>query len=180
MTGSLIIAAFLSHAAPIALWKALLLPGLPAGMGAYSAVLLVMALIGTEACSLTDLTHSCFLRAKGWAPAGDQPRQRFDLFASMACIFLLGTLVQIAAAASIHPRGLNRKNADDLVSIYSQSLGVAGRLISGAAHVAQPFPASSEEPRATRGRSPTSSATGCSIPRTPTPPAPPSPAAETR
>ncbi|MGJ5819352.1 Nramp family divalent metal transporter [Paludibaculum fermentans] len=139
MTASLIVAAFLSHADPAALWKALILPGLPADKGAYSAALLVMALIGTEAGSLTNLTYSYFLRAKGWTSARDLPRQRFDLFTSITCIFLLGTLVQIAAAASIHPLGLKLKNADDLVRIFSQSLGVAGRLIFGAGMWASAF-----------------------------------------
>lgn len=139
MTASLVVAAFLSHADPAALWKALILPGLPADKGAYSAALLVMALIGTEAGSLTNLTYSYFLRAKGWSTARDLPRQRFDLFTSIACIFLLGTLVQIAAAASIHPLGLKLKDADDLVRIFSQSLGVAGRLIFGAGMWASAF-----------------------------------------
>ncbi|MGC4053465.1 MAG: Nramp family divalent metal transporter [Paludibaculum sp.] len=139
MTGSLVVAAFLSHADPSALLKSLVAPGLPADQGAYSAALLVMALIGTEAGSLTNLTYSYFLRAKGWKTASDLPRQRFDLFTSIACIFLLGTLVQIAAAASIHPLGLKLRNADDLVRIFTQSLGVAGRLIFGAGMWASAF-----------------------------------------
>ena len=139
MTAGLAVAAFLSHPDYSSLGRALILPGLPANRGAYDAVFLVMALIGTEAGSITNLTYSYFLRAKGWSSAADLPRQRVDLFSSIACILVLGTLVQVAAAASVHPLGIKLRNAEDLVRIFSESLGLAGRLIFGAGMWASAF-----------------------------------------
>ncbi len=139
MTASLAVAAFLSHPDPGALARALLIPGLPSYQGAFPALLLVMALIGTEAGSLTNMTYTYFLNAKGWRTIEDLPRQRIDLFSSVACILVLGTLVQIAAAASVHPLGLKMKTAEDLMKIFSESLGLAGRLIFGAGMWASAF-----------------------------------------
>jgi Mn2+/Fe2+ NRAMP family transporter len=139
MTASLAIAAFLSHPDPGALARALLIPGFPTYQGAFPALLLVMALIGTEAGSLTNLTYTYFLNAKGWKTVDDLPRQRIDLFSSIACILILGTMVQIAAAATVHPLGLKLKTAGDLMKIFSESLGLAGRLIFGAGMWASAF-----------------------------------------
>ena len=57
---SLAVGAFFSHADAGALGPALILPGPPADKAANSAVLPVMALIGTEAGSLTKLTKLVF------------------------------------------------------------------------------------------------------------------------
>jgi Mn2+/Fe2+ NRAMP family transporter len=141
MMFALVVAAFLSHPDGAALWHALTVPGIPADKGNYSAVLLVMALIGTEAGSLTNLTYSYFLRAKGWSGVADLKRQRVDLFTSIGCLFVMGTLVQIASAATVHPLGIQLKNADDLVKIFTGSLGIAGRLIFGAGMWASAFSA---------------------------------------
>ena len=139
MMGALVVAAVLSRPNLGALSRALLIPGFPADQGAFPALLLVMALIGTEAGSLTNLTYSYFLHAKRWRSVDDLPRQRIDLFSSVACILAHGTLIQIAAAASIHPLGLKLKTTDDLMRIFSQSLGLAGRLIFGAGMWASAF-----------------------------------------
>ena len=139
MTVSLAVAACLLHPDPAAILKAAVFPMLPADKGAYQAVLLVMSLVGTEAGSLTNVTYTYFLNAKGLRTEADLPRQRFDLLSSVSCILLLGTLVQVAAAASIHPLGITLKNANDLVRIFSESLGMLGRVIFSAGMWAAAF-----------------------------------------
>lgn len=139
MTGALIVAAVLSRPDPVAILKAAVLPVLPANQGVFNALFLVMALIGGEAGSLTNVTYSYFVRAKGWRTVADLRRQRFDLLSSVACLLAFGTLVQIAAAAAIHPLGISPQTTDDLTRIFSESLGVLGQVIFGAGMWASAF-----------------------------------------
>lgn len=51
--------------------------------------------------------------------------------ASTAARFGIGTLLQIAAAATLLPLGIRPKNAEHLVRIFSDSMGVVGTLVFG-------------------------------------------------
>lgn len=128
MSAGLAIAAVLSKADPVAMLRAAIFPKLPENQ-AIDALLLVMALIGTDAGSLTNVTYSYFLRAKGWRSVEYLRRQRIDLLGSVVCIFCLGALVQVTAAASIHPLGIRVGTVEDLMRVFSTTLGAAGRVI---------------------------------------------------
>jgi Mn2+/Fe2+ NRAMP family transporter len=126
---SLIIAAALSHPDPAGILKGTFVPTIPGATGFYSSILVLMALIGTEAGSMTNLTYPYFMYEKGWRDVSYIRQQRFDLGFGVACIFVMGALLQIAAAGTIHPLGVKLEGPEQLVRIFSQSQGLVGLLI---------------------------------------------------
>jgi Mn2+/Fe2+ NRAMP family transporter len=131
MGGSLILAALLSKPDPVAIVGGALVPSLPQAQGLYSAILLVMALIGTEAGSMENLTYPYFIQEKRWKDVSFLKRQRSDLALGVLCMFIMGALLQISAAATLHPEGIDVEDADDLVRVFSDTQGVVGWIVFG-------------------------------------------------
>jgi Mn2+/Fe2+ NRAMP family transporter len=127
--GALLVAALLSHPRLPAILHGLFIPSLRSQAGPYSALLLITALIGSEAGALTNLSYSYFVLQKGWRDISCLGRQRFDLACSVASIFLVDALLQIAAAGTLLPAKLVPANAEHLVAVFSLTLGMAGRII---------------------------------------------------
>ena len=128
---SLPAAAMLSRPDPAAILSGMFIPTLPNDQGLYSTMLLLAAMIGAQAGSLSNLSYAYFATEKGWSGAQDLPRQRTDLLVSTMCRFGVGTLLQVAAAATLLPLGIQPESAEHLVRIFSDSLGLAGRVIFG-------------------------------------------------
>jgi Mn2+/Fe2+ NRAMP family transporter len=139
MGAALVTAVVLARPQPLEVLKGALIPTLPGDQGIYTAVLLLTALIGTEAGSLTNVSYSYFLQKKGWSGVAALKRQRIDLLVSIGCIFTMGVLLQVAAASSLRPLGIIPQNTDDLVPIFSSTLGAAGRVIFSFGLVAVAF-----------------------------------------
>jgi Mn2+/Fe2+ NRAMP family transporter len=131
MGGSLLVAALLSNPDPAAALRGTFIPSLPQAQGLYSSILVVMALIGAEAGSIGNLCYPYFIREKGWNNLSHLKQQRFDLAVGVASMFAMGALVQMAAAAIIHPMGINVEDADDLVRIFSETQGLVGLIVFG-------------------------------------------------
>ena len=129
--GSLIIAAALSDPDPAAILAGTFIPYVPQAEGLYSAVLLMMALIGTEVGSHTNMNYAYFIYEKGWRDISYLKQQRFDLVVGVLAMFIMGALLQIAATGVIHPLGIDVEDADDLARIFTETLGVVGRIIFG-------------------------------------------------
>ena len=129
MGGSLLVAALLSEPDPAAIVKGTLIPTVPESEGLYSALLIVMALIGTEAGSTANLYYSYFIREKGWKGVSYLKRQRFDLASGVLALFIMGALLQIAAAGTIHPLGIQVQDSEDLGHIFSQTQGTIGLVV---------------------------------------------------
>jgi Mn2+/Fe2+ NRAMP family transporter len=125
------IAAVFSQPDAAALARGLFIPTLPNSPGLFSALLIVTAMIGAQAGSMSNLSYAYLVTEKGWAGPEDLPRQRTDLLASTACRFGIGTLLQISAAATLLPLGIKPDSAEQLVGIFSQSMGVMGKVIFG-------------------------------------------------
>ncbi len=128
---SLPVAAMLSHPDPAALLRGMFIPTIPNNQGLYSAMLLLAAMIGAQAGSLSNLSYTYFATEKGWRGAQDLPRQRTDLLTSTICRFGVGTLLQVAAAATLLPLGIRPESAEHLVRIFSESMGLVGKVIFG-------------------------------------------------
>ena len=47
------------------------------------------------------------------------------------CMFIMGALLQVAAAATVHPLGIRLEDANDLVKIFSEVQGTVGTIIFG-------------------------------------------------
>lgn len=129
MGGSLIIATFLSKPDPVAVFSGTFAPNLPDAQGLYSAILIIIAMIGIEVGSTANLNYAYFIQEKGWRTVAYLKRQRFDLAIGMATMFFMGALMQIAAGATIHPLGIEPINSKDLARIFSETLGEIGRVV---------------------------------------------------
>lgn len=128
MGGALLAAALLARPRPDELLMGLA-PSWPSDGGDYGAAFLLLALIGTEAGSLTNITYSYFLRQKGWTHAAWRARQVRDLLFSVGCLFLFSAATQIAAAGALRPAGIVPRDAGDLVRVFTHALGEPGRWI---------------------------------------------------
>jgi Mn2+/Fe2+ NRAMP family transporter len=131
MGTSMVVAAILSNPDPTGIVKGMFIPTIPGQQGIYSALLVLMALIGTEAGSMTNLTYAYFVYEKGWRNTDYLKQQRFDLGFGVICLFVMGTLLQVAAAGTVGEQGVDLENADDLVRIFSETQGLVGTIIFG-------------------------------------------------
>lgn len=129
--GCLILAAVGSRPDLAAIAGGLLHPVLPESDGFYSPVLVTMALIGSAVGSMTTLKYSAFMYEKGWRDVSFRRQQRVDLLFTALGTFTLATIIQIAAAAVLQPRGLQVKNLDDLAPLFEFTLGEWGRIALG-------------------------------------------------
>jgi Mn2+/Fe2+ NRAMP family transporter len=126
---SLVVAALLSRPDPIAILRGTFIPGLPQEQGLYNALLIIMALIGTEAGSTANLTYVYFMSEKGWNDTSYLKQQRVDLAVGVLCLFLMGGLLQISAAGVIHPLGIQIQDPEDLGRIFSETQGRVGLIV---------------------------------------------------
>jgi Mn2+/Fe2+ NRAMP family transporter len=128
---SLVAAALLSRPDPAAILQGILIPRIPNNQGLYSAVLLLAAMIGAQAGTMSNLSYAYFVEEKGWRGTSFLGQQRFDLLVGTACKFILGALLQIAAAGTLFPLGIEPKSAEHLVRIFTDTQGAIGRIIFG-------------------------------------------------
>lgn len=129
MGGSLVFIVVLAPPPLTSILKGLFIPVIPDVQGLYSTALLLTALLGTEACSMSNITYSYFMWQKGWRDLSFLPRQRRDLLYGIAAMFLMGAFLQIAAAGSLSPSAGAPSSAEDLVRIFSARLGFTGRAV---------------------------------------------------
>jgi Mn2+/Fe2+ NRAMP family transporter len=134
-------AALFSHPSPAGILRGLI-PSVPATSDVKATLLMVTALIGTEAGSLTNLTYASFLSAKQWRDASAIRMQRRDLIQSVGAIFIVGALTQIAAASTMAGSGIRIQTADDLVHVVGDSLGSVGVLLVALGLAAKVFSSS--------------------------------------
>lgn len=128
MGGSLIVVVLLTPVPIAGVLKGLFVPSFPDAQGPYSAILLLTALLGTEACSMSNVTYSYFMWQKGWRDISYSARQRMDLFYGIGAMFMMGCLLQIAAAGTLGQGGKSPGNVRDLVEVFSARLGWFGQL----------------------------------------------------
>ncbi len=137
--GSLVVGAMMSRPDFPALLQGALIPSFPGQKGLYDIPFLLMALVGTEAGSMTNVTYTYFMHEKGWKTRADLKRQRFDLTFSVGCIFAMGALVQIAAAGTLGRQGISLESTSDLLRILGDSQGHIGLLVFGLGLLAAVF-----------------------------------------
>lgn len=127
--GALVVAAIFSKPDLGGVVRGLFIPSIPQGYGSYSYPLVLMALVGAGAGSLSNLKYSAFVRAKGWQRLEFLRFQRRDLLVSVAALFVMLALVQIAAAGTLASLGVELDRIEDLVPLFSASLGAAGGIL---------------------------------------------------
>jgi len=107
------------------------IPYLPPSGENYGSFLMLTALIGGTAGSLSNVSYAYLLREKGWHDVSAIPKQRIDLFASMAFALFVGFAIQVSAAATIGNHGVMLEDAEDMVSIFSGVFGTVGTVVFG-------------------------------------------------
>lgn len=112
-----------------AIASGLFTPSLPDSAGPFPTPLLILALIGTEAGSMTNLTYSYFVREKGWKDGSFFKIQRRELLASISCMFLMGLLLQITAAGVFGSSHSALSNTRDLLQLLAESQGTFGAVV---------------------------------------------------
>jgi Mn2+/Fe2+ NRAMP family transporter len=128
MVGSLVVAAALAHPPHAAVRRGSHVPWLPDGEGAFSAVVVLTAMVGAQVGTLSNLSYAYFVSEKGWHGATDLRQQRLDLAMSFGFRFVMGGLLQIAAAGTLNALGVTPKSAGDLMPIFTTTLGRLGGL----------------------------------------------------
>ncbi len=121
--------AILSRPDPGSLLKGLLTPAWPTEHGVYGPTLVLMAVIAAAVGSLTNLKYSAYVHEKGWCHLSFLRSQRLDLAVSVGSMFVMLAMIQVAAAGALQPRGIAVGNVEDLIPIFSEVLGGAGRLV---------------------------------------------------
>ena len=129
MAAALLAAVVLSRPEPAAVVGGLLAPSFPADRGLYATSFILIALVGTEAGSLTNITYSYFLRQKGWCSPEYKSSQRKDLLLTVVSMFAISAATQIAAAGTLLPAGVSPRDAADLVAMFTRALGAPGLAI---------------------------------------------------
>jgi len=129
--GFLLVGAFLSEPDLPGIIRGTLIPSLPNASGLYSALFLLMVLVGTGSGSMTNLTYTYFMYEKGWRDLRYLKRQRLDLAFGAGCIFLLGALLQITAAGTLGRSNLQLGGPSDLMQILAESHGTLGFTVFG-------------------------------------------------
>ncbi len=135
----LVAAAVLAQPDPTLLLRGALIPSIPTSGDAHVTLLILTALIGTEAGSITNLTYTYFVQEKGWHGATHLRRQRVDLLVSVLCLFAMGALLQVIGAATLNGQGKTPADVDDLVRLWSTNLGALGRVMLAAGLLSKVF-----------------------------------------
>jgi Mn2+/Fe2+ NRAMP family transporter len=131
MTGCLLVAAVLARPQPAQILWGTLIPWVPRSEGVYSAIVILTAMIGSQVGTLSNLSYAYFVDEKGWRGESAIKRHRCDLLSSFGLRFVMGTLLQVAAAETLFPRGIQPQNAGDLTSIFTGTLGPIGGISFG-------------------------------------------------
>ena len=129
LMGSLIVVAVLAHPSVSAIARGLFIPSYPANEPLFDYLVVVMALAGTTVGSIGHLKYPAYVYEKGWHSIEDLRKQRFDLALSVSGQFVLGVVIQIAAAAALHGQG-GIKSIEDLSRVFSTHLGEIGRIVA--------------------------------------------------
>ena len=135
----LIVAAIAVRPSVSGIARGFLVPTAPPDVGAYSTMLLLAALIGTESGSLTNVTYSYFVLEKGWRDMGARRQQRIDLVVGVLGLLLAGALLQIVAAGTLFGTGAEVRSVEDLSRLFSSRLGLVGRTVFALGLLAKVF-----------------------------------------
>lgn len=126
---SLAAAALLARPDPAAILSGLFIPTIPKDQGIYQFSLVLMAIAGAGAGSLSNLKYASFIHEKGWRDLSYLRQQRIDLLLAVAGIFVMSVLMQIAAANTLHGADVQLREPADLVPLFALVLGPAGSVV---------------------------------------------------
>ncbi len=102
---------------------------IPEDQGSFSALLIIVSLVGAVAGSVANLLYPYFMQQKGWSGPKYRKVQRYDLLFGIIIIIVLDLAVWVVGAELLHPKGLTISSIDDLANLLVIALGKAGGVI---------------------------------------------------
>lgn len=129
LVGSLTAAAFLSKPDWGAAFQGAVIPSVPDEPGLYGSALVILGVAVGAIGSIGNIKYAALVHEKGWRDISHLKAQRRDMVLSAIGMFVMLALVQIAAAAALHPLGIQVTEVEDLVPVFSQVLGDLGRVM---------------------------------------------------
>lgn len=126
LSSSLIGLAIWSKPSPVDIAKGLFGFALPATMGRYGAMFIVLSLVGSVGGGLANLMYPYFAREKGWVTPAHRRVQQYDLILGILVIIILDLSIWVVGAQVLHPRGLHVSTIEDLARLLGEVLGKFG------------------------------------------------------
>ena len=111
---------------PVAALKGALLFDVPEQIGQFSALLVILSLIGAVGGSISNLLYPYFMQQKGWSGPKFRRLQTYDLAFGTLVLVILNLSVWTIGAEVLNPRGITLKDIDDLASLLTIALGALG------------------------------------------------------
>ncbi|UCH47814.1 MAG: Nramp family divalent metal transporter [Betaproteobacteria bacterium] len=111
---------------PVAAVKGALLFDLPEQTGQFSALLVILSLIGAVGGSISNLLYPYFMQQKGWHGPKFRRLQTYDLAFGTLILVVLNLSVWTIGAEVLNPRGITLKDIDDLANLLTIALGALG------------------------------------------------------
>jgi Mn2+/Fe2+ NRAMP family transporter len=129
MAAALGAAAILARPDPLGIVKGFLNPTLGSDESGLSATFVLMALLGSAAGSVSNLKYPAFIHEKGWRDPSRHAEQRADLARGAWGLLLMGSCVQIAAAAALPPSAATMREPEELIAAFGAFVGPVGLII---------------------------------------------------
>jgi Mn2+/Fe2+ NRAMP family transporter len=111
---------------PVAAVKGALLFDVPEQTGQFSALLVILSLIGAVGGSISNLLYPYFMQQKGWRGPKFRRLQIYDLAFGTLVLVILNLSVWTIGAEVLNPRGITLESIDDLASLLTIALGALG------------------------------------------------------
>jgi Mn2+/Fe2+ NRAMP family transporter len=99
---------------------------LPPDVGAFSALLITVSVIGAVGGSAANLIYPYLMRDKGWRGPRYRKLQIYDLLVGVASLVLINLAIWVVAAETLPGRGDTIASADDLAAMMEQAVGAFG------------------------------------------------------
>jgi Mn2+/Fe2+ NRAMP family transporter len=99
---------------------------LPPDVGAFSALLVTVSVIGAVGGSAANLIYPYLMRDKGWRGQRYRRLQTYDLIIGVASLVFINLAIWVVAAETLPGRGEAIAEADDLAAMMEQAVGSFG------------------------------------------------------
>ena len=126
LTVSLIGLAIWSGPSPAGIVKGVFGFAVPAQIGRFDAIFIMLALVGSVGGGLANLMYPYFAREKGWTTPAHRRVQRYDLIFGIVVLIVLDLSVWVVGAEVLHAKGLHISTIEDLAMLLGEALGVFG------------------------------------------------------
>jgi len=126
LTVSLMGVALWSGPNPVAAARGIFLFDVPEQSGQFSALLVIVSLIGAVGGSISNLLYPYFMQQKGWRGPKFRRLQIYDLAFGTIVLVVLNLSVWTIGAEVLKPLGIYLTTIEDLASLLTVTLGALG------------------------------------------------------